>query len=364
MAAINAEAVVARTLRAPSRVERITVDDPGPGEVRLRLLAAGVCHSDLFARDNGMSDAFPYLLGHEGCGVVESVGAGVDSPAVGRRVIVCGRAPCRRCRFCRSGRLDLCAEVLAPGPRLHCEDGTVLSPVMRSGTFTTHTVVAAEQAVPVDDDVPAEVAALIGCCVATGVGAALRTAAVQPGDRVAVIGCGAVGLSAVQGARLAGAAAIIAVDLSPAKLEWALQAGATAVVDASRENVVERVRELAGGRGVDHCLDVVGRPETLRSALECCDVSGTATLVGVPPRGDELNLPLALLWDGRRGIRTCWYGNCLGSRDFQLLADWYRDGSLHLDQMVSRRIRLDQVEEAFAAMASGTELRSVIVFDG
>jgi S-(hydroxymethyl)mycothiol dehydrogenase len=224
-------------------------------------------------------------------------------------------------------------------------------------------VVAADQAVVIAGDVSAEVAALIGCGVATGVGAALRTAAVQPGDRVAVIGCGAVGLSVVQGARLAGAAAIIAVDLSPAKLDWARRVGATAVVDASSENVAERVRELAGGHGVDHCFDVVGRPETLRSALECCDNSGTAVLVGVPPRTAELSIPISLLWDERRGIRTSWYGNCLGSRDFQLLADWYRNGTLHLDDMVSRRIRLEEVEDAFAVMAAGTELRSVIVFD-
>jgi S-(hydroxymethyl)mycothiol dehydrogenase len=239
----------------------------------------------------------------------------------------------------------------------------VLTPVLRAGTFTTHTVVAGSQAIPVGDDVPAEVAALIGCGVATGVGAALRTAGVQPGDRVAVIGCGAVGLSAVQGARLAGATTIIAVDLSPAKLDWAQRMGATAVVNAATESVVDRVRELAGGYGVDYCLDVVARPETLKSAIECCDNSGTAVLVGVPPRPSELAVPMSLFWDERRGIRTCWYGNCLGSRDFKLLADWYRNGSLYLDEMVSRRIRLDEVEHAFTVMSKGEELRSVIVFD-
>jgi S-(hydroxymethyl)mycothiol dehydrogenase len=363
MAAIKTQGVVAREPKTPSRLEEITVDDPGAGEVRLRLLASGVCHTDLYARDGGMGNDFPWLLGHEGCGVIESVGPGVDFSRVGERVIVCWRAPCGKCRFCLRGQLDLCAEVATPGPRLHADDGTVLTPVLRAGTFTTHTVVAAGQAIVVGDTVPAEVAALIGCGVATGVGAALRTAGVQPGDRVAVIGCGAVGLSAVQGARLAGAATIIAVDLSPAKLDWARRMGATAVVNAAEENVVERVRELAGGHGVDYCLDVVARPETMRSAIECCDNFGTAVLVGVPPRRTDLTLPLTLLWDERRGIKTCWYGNCLGSRDFQLLADWYRNGSLYLDEMVSRRIHLDQVEEAFAVMAKGEELRSVIVFD-
>ncbi len=363
MAAIKAEGVVAREPRTPSRLEQITVDDPGPSEVRLRLLASGVCHTDLYARDGGMGDAFPWLLGHEGCGVIESVGPGVDASRVGERVIVCWRAPCGRCRFCLRGRLELCAEVATPGPRLHGEDGAVLSPVLRAGTFTTHTVVAASQAITVGGEVPAEVAALIGCGVATGVGAALRTAGVKPGDRVAVIGCGAVGLSAVQGARLAGAATIIAVDLSPAKLDWARRMGATAVVNAAIEDVVARVRELAGGFGVDYCLDVVARPETMLNALACCDNFGTAVLVGVPPRSAELKLPTSLLWDERRGIKTCWYGNCLGSRDFQLLADWYRNGSLYLDEMVSRRIHLDEVEAAFAVMTKGEELRSVIVFD-
>ena len=353
---------MARTAKAPSRLEEITVDDPGAGEVRLALLASGVCHT-LYARDGGMGDAFPWLLGHEGCGVIESVGAGVDGNRVGERVIICWRAPCGRCRFCLRGRLDLCADVATPGERLHGEDGAALTPVLRAGTFTTHTVVAASQAITVGEEVPAEVAALIGCGVATGVGAALRTAGVQPGDRVAVIGCGAVGLSAIQGARLAGAATIIAVDLSPTKLDWARRMGATAVVNASTENVVERVRELSGGHGVDHCLDVVARPETLRSALECCDNSGTVVLVGVPPRDAELSLPMSIFWNERLGIKTSWYGNCLGSRDFQLLADWYRNGSLHLDEMVSRRIHLDEVEEAFAVMTRGEELRAVVVFD-
>jgi len=363
VAAITATGVIARQPRAPSRLEEITVDDPGPGEVRLRLVASGVCHTDLYARDGGMGDAFPWLLGHEGCGVIESVGPGVDPARAGDRVIICWRAPCGRCRYCLRGQLDLCADVVTAGPRLHGKDSAILSPVLGAGTFTTHTVIAASQAIPVAADVPAEVAALIGCGVATGVGAALRTANVQPGDRVAVIGCGAVGLSAVQGARLAGAATIIAIDLNTTKLDWARRMGATAVVNATSENVVERVRQLAGGHGVDYCLDVVARPETIRNALECCDNFGTAVLVGVPPLKADLTLAVSTLWDERRGIKTCWYGNCLGSRDFQLLADWYRNGSLHLDEMVSRRIHLDEVEDSFAVMARGDELRSVIVFD-
>lgn len=362
MAALTVEAVIVRASGDVPRVEEVRVDDPGPGEVRLRLLATGVCHSDLHALTGGMGDDFPYLLGHEGCGVVESVGEGVDPSRIGQRVIVCWRAPCGHCRFCSRGQLELCASVLSPGPRIHTDDGQVLTPVLRAGTFITHTVVASAQAVEVGEDIPPEVACLIGCGIATGVGAAVRTAGVTHGDRVAVIGCGAVGLSVVQGARLAGATSIVAVDLNRAKLEWARRMGATALVEGGAEDVVRRVRELSGGFGVDHCFDVVGVPATLRTAIECCDDAGMATLVGVPPRTAEMMLPLSLLWNARRGVRACWYGNCFGPRDFALLAGWYRNGSLHLDEMVSRRIGLHDVGTAFEAMKAGGELRSVILF--
>ena len=362
MASLTARGVIARAPGQPTSLEEVQVADPGPGEVRLRLLAAGVCHSDLHAVNGGMGETFPWLLGHEGCGEIESVGVGVDASRVGERVIICWRAPCGKCRFCRRGVVELCADVKGPGPRLTDSNGQVLTPVLRAGTFITHTVVAEDQAVTVAADIPSEVACLIGCGVATGVGSALRTAPVKAGDRVAVIGCGAVGLSVVQGARIAGAASIIAVDLNPLKLERARRVGATETVDGAKEDVVARVRELSGGHGVDHCFDVVGVPATLRQAIECCDNAGTAMLVGVPPPAAELNLPVGLLWNFRRGIKTSWYGNCFGPRDFTLLADWYRNGSLELDSMVSRKIGLEEVEEAFAIMAKGDELRSVIVF--
>jgi S-(hydroxymethyl)mycothiol dehydrogenase len=364
VAAIHTQGVVAPRRGHRSALEEVVVDDPGPDEVRLRLLAAGVCHSDLHALSGHMGADFPYLLGHEGCGVVESVGAGVDPRRIGERVVIFWRAACGVCRFCLRGETDLCADVLAPGPRLHEASGTVLTPVLRAGTFVSHTVVRAGQAVPIDAAVPAEVAALIGCCVATGVGAALHTAQVRPGDRVAVIGCGAVGLSAVQGARLAGAAQIIAVDLRSEKLELAVAFGATDTVLAGEAPVAASVRELTGGFGVDYCFDVVARPETLAEALACCDDGGKAVLVGVPPAEADFAVPLSRFWGRRRGLLTCWYGNCLGARDFPLLAAWYRQGRLKLDEMVSRRIALSEVEDAFGDMKEGRGLRSVIVFDG
>ena len=362
MGPLTALGVVARSPGQPSTLEEISVDAPGPGEVRLKLLTAGVCHSDLHAINGGMGPSFPWLLGHEGCGEIESVGEGVEPGRVGERVIVFWRAPCHQCRYCRRGLLELCSSVKGAGERFHDAAGVALTPVLRSGTFVTHTVVAAGQAIPVAADIPAEVACLIGCGVATGVGSAVRTAPVKAGDRVAVIGCGAVGLSVVQGARLAGATSIVAVDLNPRKLEWARKMGATATVDGRGDDVVGRVRELSGGFGVDHCFDVVGIPATVRQAIECCDDAGMAMLVGVPPPDAQLAFPTGLLWNNRRGIRTSWYGNCLGARDFTMLADWYRNGSLDLDSMVSRRIGLEDVTEAFAIMAKGDELRSVIVF--
>jgi S-(hydroxymethyl)mycothiol dehydrogenase len=234
--------------------------------------------------------------------------------------------------------------------------------VLRSGTFVTHTVVHADQAVRVPQDVPDEVACLIGCGVATGVGAAVWTAPVRAGDTVAVIGCGSVGLSVVQGARLAGARQIIGIDLNPEKLELARGLGATDTVVAGREEVAARVRELSGW-GVDCCFDVVGRPETLSEALACCDENGTALLVGVPPPGVDLVVPMARLWAGRRTLKVCWYGNCLAARDFPLLCAWYRQGRLKLDELVSRRIALHQVDEAFTEMGKGLGLRSVIAFE-
>jgi S-(hydroxymethyl)mycothiol dehydrogenase len=235
--------------------------------------------------------------------------------------------------------------------------------VLRLGTFTTHTVVAADQAVPLDVDIPPEVGCLIGCGVMTGVGSALRTARVRLGSSVAVIGCGGVGMSVVQGARLAGAGRIVAVDVSPAKLELAVRFGATDAVDASAGDPVERIRELTGGFGVDYAFDVVGTPETFRQALAACDQSGTCTLVGVPRRGSAVTLPMSELFGHRRRVLVSWYGDCLATRDFPLLARWYLEGRLQLDEMIAERIGLSDVPRAFETMRRGDRLRSVIVFD-
>jgi S-(hydroxymethyl)mycothiol dehydrogenase len=234
--------------------------------------------------------------------------------------------------------------------------------VLRLGTFAEHTVVAGDQAVPVDGDLPPEAACLIGCGVMTGVGSALYTAGVRAGTTVAVFGCGGVGMSVIQGARLANAGRIVAVDLSPAKLELARTFGATDSVDASAGDPVEGVRELLG-RGADYAFDVVGQPDTLRQALSACDENGTCVLVGVPPPGAAVTIPMQDLFGYRRRLLVSWYGNCVATRDFPLLAGWYLTGKLLLDELVSERIGLDDVGLAFEAMRRADQLRSVIVFD-
>src|SRR5579871_3248517 len=275
---ISAQGVVARAAHGPLTIEEIRVDPPGPGEVLVRLLACGVCHSDLLASHGVRFRGFPFLLGHEGAGVVEAVGPGVELPAVGDTVILAWRAPCGRCRHCRAARPHLCVDTRRAGMRLHTADGQLLTPVLGVGAFCTYTVVAAGQAVVVPADLPPASLCLIGCAVMTGVGAVLHSARVPLGAVVAVFGCGGVGTSVIQGARLAHARAIIAVDIEPRKLAWAAGLGATHTVNAREGDPVARVRELAGGHGVDYAFEAVGRPETLAQAFACLDRGGTCTL--------------------------------------------------------------------------------------
>ena len=229
---ISARGVIAREVDGPVQVEEILIDSPGAGEVLVRILASGVCHSDLLALQGQRFRGFPFLLGHEGAGIVEAVGPGVQEPRVGDQVILAWRAPCGRCRFCRAVQPHLCVATQRAGARMHTREGQVLTPVLGIGTFCTHTVVAAAQALPVPADLPAASLCLIGCAVMTGVGAVLHSAAVRPGARVAVFGCGGVGMNVLQGARMAQAGIIVAVDVAQNKLDWARQFGATHTVNA------------------------------------------------------------------------------------------------------------------------------------
>jgi S-(hydroxymethyl)mycothiol dehydrogenase len=360
---LTARGVIVRQAGGPGRVEEFIIDDPGPGEVLVRIQASGVCHTDLMYQQGDVGDAFPYLLGHEGAGIVEKVGPGVVEPKEGDYVILAWRAPCGVCRFCRIGQLHLCAASLNAQPRMRTQDGLTLSPALGIGTFCTHTVVAAKQAVPVPRQVPPQNACLIGCGVMTGVGAALYTAGIRLGSDVAVFGCGGVGMSVIQGARLARARRIIAVDVAPEKLKAAKHFGATDTVNPHDGDPVARIKELTDGFGVNYSFEAAGRVDTLEWALWSRDLAGTCVLIGVHPLDHVLQLPVQQFFGLGGAMRVSWYGDCLPTRDFPLLCHWYLRGELQLDELVTRRIGLGDTEAAFEAMHDGKTLRSVIVFE-
>ncbi|POX42725.1 S-(hydroxymethyl)mycothiol dehydrogenase [Streptomyces sp. Ru73] len=354
-------AVVARGKGAPVGLETIVVPDPGPGEALVKVEACGVCHTDLHYREGGIGDDFPFLLGHEAAGVVESVGEGVTDVAAGDFVILNWRAVCGQCRACRRGRPWYCFDTHNARQKMTLTDGTELSPALGIGAFAEKTLVAAGQCTKVDRAAAPAAAGLLGCGVMAGIGAALNTGRVGRGDSVAVIGCGGVGAAAIAGARLAGAARIIAVDIDERKLKTAERIGATHTVHSRQGDPVTAVRELTGGFGADVVIDAVGRPETYEQAFSARDLAGTVVLVGVPTPDMELRLPLLDVF-GRGGTLTSsWYGDCLPSRDFPMLIDLYRQGRLDLDAFVTETIGLDGVEKAFERMHDGDVLRSVVL---
>ncbi len=355
--------IVAMGKGEPVTLETILVPDPGPGEALVRVQACGVCHTDLHYRQGGISDDFPFLLGHEAAGVVQAVGAGVTSVDVGDFVILNWRAVCGQCRSCRRGRPWYCFATHNATRKMTLDDGRALSPALGIGAFTELTLVAAGQCTRVDARAKPAVAGLLGCGVMAGLGAAMNTGEVGPGDSVAVFGCGGVGCAAILGARLAGATRIIAVDIDAHKLEVAFELGATDTVLSSEEDAVEAIRRLTGGNGADVCIEAVGHPKVFEQAFYARDHAGTLVQVGVPTPDMRLDLPMIDFF-GRGGrLKPSWYGDCLPERDFPLLIDLYRQGRLELDRFVSETIPLDGVEEAFAKMQRGEVLRSVVVID-
>ncbi|MET8167329.1 S-(hydroxymethyl)mycothiol dehydrogenase [Streptomyces sp. NPDC005329] len=355
-------AVVARGKGAPVSLETIIVPDPGPGEALVKIEACGVCHTDLHYREGGINDDFPFLLGHEAAGVVESVGEGVTDVAPGDFVILNWRAVCGRCRACRRGRPWYCFDTHNAKQRMTlASTGQELSPALGIGAFAEKTLVAAGQCTKVDRAASAAAAGLLGCGVMAGIGAAINTGNVGRGDSVAVIGCGGVGDAAVVGSRLAGAAKIIAVDVDDRKLATARKLGATHTVNSRESDPVEAIRELTGGFGADVVIEAVGRPETYKQAFYARDLAGTVVLVGVPTPEMKLELPLLDVF-GRGGtLKSSWYGDCLPSRDFPMLIDLYLQGRLDLEAFVTETIGLDEVEKAFDRMHGGEVLRSVVL---
>ncbi|MFI1312959.1 S-(hydroxymethyl)mycothiol dehydrogenase [Streptomyces albidoflavus] len=353
--------VIARAKGEPVELTTIVVPDPGPGEAVVDIQACGVCHTDLHYREGGINDDFPFLLGHEAAGVVESVGEGVTEVAPGDYVILNWRAVCGQCRACKRGRPQYCFDTHNAKQKMTLLDGTELTPALGIGAFADKTLVAAGQCTKVDPAASPAAAGLLGCGVMAGIGAAINTGNVGRGDSVAVIGCGGVGDAAVAGARLAGARRIIAVDIDDRKLEKARSVGATHTVNSREADPVEAIRELTDGFGADVVIEAVGRPETYRQAFYARDLAGTVVLVGVPTPEMNIELPLLDVFGRGGALKSSWYGDCLPSRDFPMLIDLYLQGRLDLDAFVTETVGLDDVEEAFARMHRGDVLRSVVV---
>ncbi len=353
--------VIARAKGEPVSVETIVVPDPGPGEAVVAIQACGVCHTDLHYREGGINDEFPFLLGHEAAGVVEAVGDDVTDVAPGDYVILNWRAVCGECRACRKGKAQYCFATHNATQKMTLTDGTELSPALGIGAFCEKTLVAAGQCTKIDAAARPEAAGLLGCGVMAGIGAAINTGEVSRGDSVAVFGCGGVGDAAIEGARLAGASTIIAVDIDDTKLEWAKNFGATHTVNSSQEDPVEKIRELTGGNGVDVAIEAIGLPQTYEQAFYARDLAGTVVLVGVPNPTMKIELPYIEIFGRGGALKSSWYGDCLPSRDFPMLIDLYLQGRLNLDGFVSETIDLDSVEEAFHKMERGEVLRSVVV---
>jgi S-(hydroxymethyl)mycothiol dehydrogenase len=353
--------VVSKEKGSPVTVETIVVPDPGPGEAVVAIKACGVCHTDLHYREGGINDDFPFLLGHEAAGVVESVGPDVTDLAPGDFVVLNWRAVCGECRSCRRGRPWYCFATHNATQKMTLADGTQLSPALGIGAFADKTMVAAGQCTKVNPAARPEAVGLLGCGVMAGLGAAMFTGEVGLGDSVAVFGCGGVGCAAIAGAKLAGAATVIGVDLDPRKLEQAAAFGATHTVVASSTDPVEAVRSLTGGNGADVCIEAVGHPKVMEQAFLARDLAGTLVQVGVPTPDMRIDMPMIEFFGRGGALKPSWYGDCLPSRDFPMLVDLYLAGRLDLDRFVSETIGIDQVEAAFARMQRGEVLRSVVV---
>ena len=353
--------VVSKAKGAPVTLEEIVVPDPGPGEAVVAIKACGVCHTDLHYREGGINDDFPFLLGHEAAGVVEAVGEGVASVAPGDFVVLNWRAVCGECRACRRGRPWYCFATHNARQKMTLADGTTLSPALGIGAFADKTLVAAGQCTKVDPRARPEAVGLLGCGVMAGLGSAMFTGAVGLGDSVAVFGCGGVGCAAIAGARLAGAATIIAIDRDARKLDVATQFGATHTVDASTTDPVEAVRGWTDGNGADVCIEAVGNPKVMEQAFYARDLAGTLVQVGVPTPDMRIDLPMIEFFGRGGALKPSWYGDCLPDRDFPKLVDLYLAGRLDLDLFVTETIALDAVEAAFARMQRGEVLRSVVV---
>jgi len=366
--------VKAAILEAPATdlvVEDIDCQEPQSGEVLVRLAASGVCHSDLHVIHGTQSTPLPVVLGHEGAGVVEGVGPDVRRVKVGDHVVLSWTPYCGQCAYCQSGHPNLCEVVYATMGTGMLMNGT--SRLSRAGkaiyhysfisSFAEYCVVPESGCVVIERDIPLDKAALVGCAVMTGVGAALNTARVQPGSVAAVTGAGGVGLNAIQGARLAGAVSIIAIDVNPSKLARARAFGATHLINAAEVNAVATVRDLTKGMGADYTFEAVGRSETMRQCWEMARPGGTVVMVGIAPEGSELTLPANRVVREERRLMGSFYGSARPHIDMPMILNLYMAGKLKLDELATHRFSLEQINEAVHTLESGEAVRPVIIYD-
>lgn len=355
----------------PLELRELTIsDEPGPQEVLVKLAASGVCHSDLHALDGDWDTPAPLVLGHEGAGIVQAVGSEVTELAEGDHVILSWTPSCQKCEFCVSGRPVLCQlanetayqHVFFDGKaRLRDGDEDVRS-FLAVGSFGEYAMVPASAAIRIRKDAPLAQAALVGCAVTTGIGAVTNTAGVEPGSTVLVVGCGGVGLNVVQGARLAGAKQIIVADVSQEKLELGRTFGATHVINSREVDLVDTVRELTDGRGVDYAFEAIGLPFTIEACYEAIRRGGTAVVVGQVADGVKISIDPFVMSDQEKSLIGSNYGSSRQSIDFPKIIDLYMEGRVDLDSMVTDRIALNEVNEAFAEMRKGRGIRSVIEY--
>ncbi|MGW0037861.1 S-(hydroxymethyl)mycothiol dehydrogenase [Gordonia sp. NPDC003376] len=353
--------VISRSKGAPTEVVDVVIPEPGPRDVIVKIQACGVCHTDLAYKQGGINDEYPFLLGHEASGIVETVGSDVTHVEAGDFVVLNWRAVCGECRACKRGRPWYCFDTFNASKPMTLTDGTELTPALGIGAFAEKTLIHELQCTKVNPETDPAVAGLLGCGVMAGLGAAMNTGNVGRGDSVAVIGCGGVGDAAIAGAKLAGATTIIAIDRDPAKLEWAKDLGATHTINGAEvDDVITAVQDLTDGNGADVVVDAVGRPETYKQAFYARDLAGVVVLVGVPTPQMTLEMPLVDFFSRGGALKSSWYGDCLPERDFPMLIDLYEQGRLPLDKFVTERVGLTDVEAAFEAMEAGKVLRSVV----
>ncbi|MDO5661709.1 MAG: S-(hydroxymethyl)mycothiol dehydrogenase [Brachybacterium sp.] len=358
------QGVIARAAGQPAELTDIVIPDPGPNDVIVDIEACGVCHTDLAYRDGGITDDFPFLLGHEAAGRVAEIGEAVTHVAVGDFVVLNWRAVCGQCRACKKGLPRYCFDTHNASASMTLTDGTELSPALGIGAFSDQTLVHEMQCTKVTEDVKPEVAGLLGCGVMAGIGAAVNTGEVQRGESVAVIGCGGVGCAAIAGAALAGATTIIALDIDDQKLTAARELGATHTLntkDLDRDQIVEKVQELTGGFGADVVIDAVGIPQTYETAFYARDLAGRVVLVGVPHPDAEITLPFLDVFGRGGALKSSWYGDCLPERDFPYLVDLSLQGRLPLERFVTGTTDLAGVDDALNTLHEGHVLRTVVV---